>query len=132
MHSGKPWDLQWIKIGDKTYSLNDVEHKILRPKFNDPRIHFAVNCAAKSCPKVWNRAWTEENIEGALEKLTKSFINNKSHNQIAKDQVKLSKIFEWYRDDFGVLISFLNKYSPIKISSNAKIAFNDYDWKLNS
>jgi len=132
LHGGKPWDQKWINIGNKTYSLNDVEHKILRPKFNDARIHFAVNCAAKSCPKVWNRAWTEENIEGALETLTKAFVTNTSQNQITPNAVNLSKIFEWYREDFGDLINFLNKYSTTKISSNAKIAFNDYDWKLNS
>lgn len=132
LHGGKPWDKRWIEIGGKTYSLNDIEHKILRPKFNDARIHFAVNCAAKSCPKIWNRAWTKENIEGALDKLTKSFVTNTAHNQISNNEVKLSKIFEWYKEDFGDLINFLNKYSSTKISSNANIAFNDYNWKLNS
>ena len=132
LHGGKPWDVSWIKLGSKTYSLNDVEHKILRPKFNDARIHFAVNCAAKSCPKIWNRAWTEQNIEGALDKLTKEFVNNSALNQINENQVNVSKIFDWYKEDFGDLIAFLNKYTKTKISSNAKIAFNDYNWKLNS
>lgn len=132
LHGGKPWDVSWIKLGGKTYSLNDIEHKILRPKFNDARIHFAVNCAAKSCPKIWNRAWTEENIESALDKLTRAFVANQTHNQIREDKASLSKIFEWYRGDFGDLITFLNKYSKTKLSSNASIAFNDYNWKLNS
>ena len=132
LHSGKPWDHKWIKLGDKTYSLNDIEHVILRPTYNDARIHFAVNCAAKSCPKVWNQAWTEENIEGALDKLTKAFITNENANQLSAKSVSVSKIFDWYKEDFGDLIAFLNKYANTKISSNAKVTFNDYDWRLNS
>ncbi len=132
LHGGKPWDKKWINLGSKTYSLNDIEHVILRPTYNDPRIHFAVNCAAKSCPKVWNNAWTESNIESALDKLTREFVTNNSANQISEKSVNLSKIFEWYKEDFGNLIDFLNQYSTTKISSNAKVAFNDYNWKLNS
>lgn len=130
LDGGKPWDKQWIKLGEKTYSLNDIEHKILRPQFNDPRIHFAVNCAAKSCPPVLNRAWTAKNLNTNFEKQTKSFING-PENEIKSKSVKLSKIFEWYREDFGDLIPFLNKYSDTPIKPNAEINFVAYNWDLN-
>jgi len=132
LYGGKPWDHQWVKLGSKTYSLNDIEHKILRPTYNDARIHFAVNCAAKSCPKIWNKAWTESNIEGALDKLTREFVNNKQANQLSSKSVSVSKIFDWYKEDFGDLTEFLSKYSDTDISSDAKITYNDYNWKLNT
>ncbi len=129
--NGKPWDKRWIKLGSKTYTLNEIENKILRPQFKDARIHFAVNCAAKSCPKLLNRAWTASNLNSYFEKQTKAFVNNTTFNKIDKNKVQLSKIFEWYRGDFGNLIAFLNKYSNTKIDSGADISFIEYDWNLN-
>lgn len=131
LHGGKPWDHKWIKLGDKTYTLNDLEHKILRPQFNDARIHFAVNCAAASCPPVLNRAWTASNLNSNLDKQTKLFINNAAFNNIDEKQVELSKIFEWYKEDFGDLITYINKYSNTKVKDNAKVSFREYDWALN-
>ena len=106
-------------------------HKILRPQFNDARIHFAVNCAAASCPPVLNRAWTASNLNSNLDKQTKLFINNAAFNNIDEKQVELSKIFEWYKEDFGDLITYINKYSNTKVKDNAKVSFREYDWALN-
>lgn len=131
LDGGNPWDVKRIKIGQKSLSLNNIEHDILRKEFKDPRIHFAVNCAAKSCPKLHNRAWTEQNLETNLESLTRSFVNNKLANKLTTDKVELSKIFEWYRSDFGDLITFLNEYSTIKVSSKAKVSHLEYNWLLN-
>lgn len=131
---GKPWDYKFIKLGDKTYTLNQVENEIIRPKFNEPRIHFAVNCAAKSCPKLMNKAWTEDNLNSSLTTQTKAFLANSTENQLSAKQVKLSKIFEWYNTDFtknGSLISFINKYSSISVNENAKVSYNEYNWELN-
>lgn len=130
IENGKPWDKNWIDLGGKSYSLNQIENKILRPKFNDPRIHFAVNCAAKSCPKLLNRAWTASNLESNFEQQTRSFVNS-SFNKIQKDKIELSKIFDWYKGDFGDLIDFLNKYSNTPIDKNANVSYIDYDWNLN-
>jgi len=131
LHGGKPWDQQWINIAGKTYSLNDIEHKIIRPQFKEPRIHFAVVCAAKSCPPLLNKAFTEQNIDQLLDQITKAFINNSVSNTINAKEVQVSKIFDWYGEDFGDLIGYLNKYSSTKINSGAKISFKDYDWSLN-
>ncbi len=132
LNGGKPWDKKWIKIGGKTYSLNNIENDILRPKYKDARIHFAVNCAAKSCPPLLNRAWTADNLISNFEKQAKAFINNPSFNVITANKVQVSKIFDWYGADFGNLIAFLNKYSTTKISSGAKVEFKEYDWELNN
>ena len=131
LHGGKPWDKKWIKLGDKTYSLNNIENDIIRPQFNEPRIHFAVNCAAKSCPPLSNSAWTPSNMEAKFEKATKQFINNPKYNSIGKNSATVSKIFDWYKEDFGDLSAYLNKYANEPLKSGGKIKFMDYDWGLN-
>ena len=131
LHGGKPWDKKWIKLGTKTYSLNNIENDILRPKYKDARIHFAVNCAAKSCPKIHNRAWTPNNLNTLFQRQTKAFINNTAHNKISANSIKISKIFEWYKGDFGNIIDYLNKYSITKINKDAKVEYLEYNWQLN-
>lgn len=128
------WNIPFAKVGQKTYTLNFIEHEILRKDFEDPRIHVGVNCASGSCPKLANFAFTETNIERELEKLMDIFINDTSRNNITEKKVTLSKIFEWFQGDFtkkGSLIDYLNKYSKTKIRKNAKIRFLAYDWNLN-
>ncbi|MFN0177085.1 MAG: DUF547 domain-containing protein [Saprospiraceae bacterium] len=128
---GKTWDVRRIKIGDKKYSLNNIENDILRPQFKDARIHFAINCAAKSCPPLWNRAYTAENLEDALEARTREFVNNSKYNSLSAGRAQVSKIFDWYGADFGDLKKFLNQYSEIKLNNTAAVVFNEYNWDLN-
>ncbi|WP_024771676.1 DUF547 domain-containing protein [Aquimarina macrocephali] len=128
-----PWDLRFFKLGNKWYTLNDVEHRILR-KMGDPRIHFGINCASISCPRLLNKAFTAQNVDRELEKLTIDFINDTKQNTITSNSVQLSKIFTWFAKDFkteGSLIHFLNKYSKITINTNAKKSFKKYNWSLN-
>lgn len=130
----KPWDTAFIQIGGKSYSLNDIEHKILRPTFKDPRIHFAVNCASVSCPKLLNQAFTAAKLESQLNRQTRAYLNNKQENEIGTDALKLSKIFDWYKDDFkasGGVASFVNKYSSVEVSKDASISYQNYNWGLN-
>ena len=131
LHGGKPWDHKWIKIGGKTYSLNNIENDILRPQFKDARIHFAVNCAAKSCPPLLNTAWTASNLNANLDAQAKKFINNTAFNKLSTKKVEVSKIFEWYAEDFGKIIDFINKYAATKVSAKAKVSYVEYDWGLN-
>ena len=129
----KPWDLLFIKIGKKHYSLNDIEHNILR-KMNDPRIHFGINCASYSCPPLQNKAFRELTVNEDLDTLTSQFINDKNRNIISEQSIILSKIFKWFSKDFkknGNLINYLNKYSNISIESSAKKSFKNYNWSLN-
>lgn len=131
LHGGKAWDVEWIELGDQTYTLNQIENDILRPQFEDARIHFAVNCAARSCPPLLNRAWMASNLEANFEKQARAFINNKKYNRITPNSVQVSRIFEWYAGDFGNLIDFLNRYSTTKIKSGAAVSYLEYDWGLN-
>jgi hypothetical protein len=131
LSGGKVWDDKWINLGDKTYSLNEIENGILRPTYKDARIHFAVNCAAKSCPSLHNRAFTAGNLESKLAQLTKKFVNNTDFNTITADKVTVSKIFDWYSADFGDLKAFLNKYSNTPINADAALDYTEYNWSLN-
>ncbi|MDW3651235.1 MAG: DUF547 domain-containing protein [Bacteroidia bacterium] len=131
---GKPWDKKFIKIGGSTYSLNDIEHNILRAKYFDSRIHFAVNCASFSCPKLLNKAFTEANVSAQMGSLASIYINDSRHNKITPEKAELSQIFEWYKGDFtkkGSLIDYINKYSKVKLNPDAEITFKAYNWNLN-
>lgn len=128
-----PWSIKFIKIGNESLSLSYIENNILR-KMNEPRIHFAINCASKSCPKLLNIAYTTENVESLLEQVGTAFINDSEKNKISKEKVQLSKIFDWYKKDFiknRNLIDYINQYSLKEINSNAKITYLEYDWNLN-
>jgi Protein of unknown function, DUF547 len=129
LDAGKPWDVKRYSNGGKKMSLNDIENNILRP-MGDARIHFALNCAAKSCPPILNEAFTAENVNKLLESRTKQFINS-SRTVIEKDAIKVSKIFDWYAKDFGNVVDFVNKYAKVKASKTAKVTYQDYDWSLN-
>ena len=128
------WNFQFAKVGGKTYTLNHIEHQILRKKFNDPKIHVGINCASGSCPKLGNFAFTEANYESKTNSLMKKFINDSSRNKISENNLQLSKIFEWFKEDFtknSSLIDFINKYSNTKINANATVSFLKYNWSLN-
>ncbi|MHA7842291.1 MAG: DUF547 domain-containing protein [Winogradskyella sp.] len=128
-----PWDQRLWKFGDQWLSLNYIEHNILR-KMDEPRIHFAIVCASESCPKLQNTAFTADNLEEQLTKATKEFLADETKNDISENDLKLSKIFKWFKKDFeqdGSLIDFLNRYSDVTISDKAKKSFKDYSWELN-
>jgi hypothetical protein len=128
------WKIPFVKVGGKTYTLDHVEHEILRKKFKDPRIHVGVNCASGSCPKLANFAFTAENIDAALEKLMKAFINDPTRNKLKKNSVQISEIFNWFKGDFtadGSVIDYINKYANSKVNKKAKIKYLPYDWNLN-
>ncbi len=129
-----PWDIKFIEIGGKKYDLNNIEHGILRKKFDDPRIHFALVCASISCPKLRNEAYTGPQLNVQLDGAGKDFLNDRSKNRIGADKAELSKYFSWYKGDFtknGSLADFINKYSQTKMNSNTKINSIDYNWSLN-
>jgi hypothetical protein len=130
-----PWDIKFIKIGNISYSLNNIEHEKLRKAFGDARFHFVLVCAAKSCPILLNEAYTADKLEMQLEKQTKLFLNDNVKNNISSNALKISKIFEWYADDFksnnSNLIDFINKYVAVKINPKASISYLEYSWDLN-
>ncbi|WP_299681326.1 DUF547 domain-containing protein [uncultured Tenacibaculum sp.] len=127
------WNYRFAKIGGKLYTLNEIEHGIIRKQFNDGRIHVGLNAASYSGPKFVNYAFTENNIDQNLEQLTRQFINDSTKNKISNTDIEISKVFEWYPEDFnmGNIITFINKYSNVKVLSNAEIKYMNYNWKLN-
>lgn len=128
------WNIPFANVGGEMFTLNYIEHEILRKDFNDPRIHVGVNCASVSCPQLGNFAFTEENIDAELERLMSVFINDSSRNKITQKKIQISKIFDWFKEDFtknGSLIDYLNTYSSTKINKKAKVRFLEYNWSLN-
>lgn len=128
------WHYKFFKIGGVETSLDEIEHSIIRKEFDEPRIHFAINCASVSCPPLLNEAFTAEKLESQLQKVAIGFINDPTRNKITQDAAQISSIFSWFQGDFtkkGSLIDFLNLYSKVKIKPNAKISHLDYNWNLN-
>jgi len=126
-----------FKIGNSTLSLNKLEKKVIFKKYPDPRLHFALICAAKGCPKLASSAYTHQNLDEQLDSQTRKSLNN-SHilrYDQSSESLILSKIFEWYREDFGKnksdIINFLNQYYSSSISMQSSIEFSAYDWSLN-
>ncbi|MFT5772270.1 MAG: hypothetical protein ACI9ZX_001671, partial [Algoriphagus sp.] len=94
----------------------------------------AINCASVSCPPLLNEAFMASKIELQLMKVAKNFVNDKSRNKISANAVEISPIFSWFKGDFtenGSIVDFLNRYSSVKINSNAKVSHLDYNWNLN-
>jgi len=129
-----PWDIKFITIGEATLDLNNVEHGILRDKFDEPRIHFAVNCASISCPVLRREAYTGDKLDLQLDEQAKIFINDPQKNRISMQEAAISRIFSWYKGDFTngqSLIDYLNKFSTVRIADDADIHYMEYDWGLN-
>ena len=128
-----PWKQRLWKKDGKWFTLDEIEHEILR-KMNEPRIHFAIVCASFSCPKLLNEAYLPSKLEEQLTMATKSFLADPQRNSISENKLELSKIFKWFSKDFkkgGSLIDFVNRYTEVTISPDAKISYKDYDWALN-
>ena len=129
LDSGKTWDVKRFTFEGKKLSLNDIENTIIRP-MGDARIHFAVNCAAKSCPPLYNKAFSADNLDTYLEDRTRKFVNS-SANKLTANELTVSKIFDWYGKDFGNVVTFIAKYAKTKVNKMAKVGFSEYDWNLN-
>ena len=129
----KPWDKKWVKVGGELLSLGDIEHKILR-KMEEPRIHFAINCASFSCPKLSNSMFTANNMEAQLEEAAKNFINDTKRNKLS-EKIALSKIFKWFKKDFvnsnTTVLEYVSKYTLADINTGEKVMYLNYDWNLN-
>jgi hypothetical protein len=128
-----PFKQKFIRLGNETYSLDDIEKGILLP-MGEPRVHFAINCASYSCPKLLNKAFETSTLYNQLEQVTKAFILS-DENEISPNSLQLSKLFQWYKSDFESenqsLIDFLNRYATIQIQPNARISYKAYNWSLN-
>lgn len=100
----------------------------------EPRIHFAINCASFSCPRLAKEAYNSSSLEKQLQQASLAFINDVSKNKIEAHKIEISYIFKWFKKDFTQnqsLIAFLNQYASTKIDENAAVSFLEYNWELN-
>ena len=125
-----------IRVAGQVTTFHKLENDVIRREFSEPRIHFALNCASRSCPPLHTRAFTGDSLETTLEALTRSFItsNPRALRRISDGGIEISKIFDWYADDFapfGGVRAFMNRYLEPSLSSDETIRHQDYDWSLN-
>jgi hypothetical protein len=145
-----PWSKEFIPLLGKTHSLDDIEHKLIRGsgRYNDPRIHFAVNCASIGCPALRAEAYNADALESQLQDQTIRFLSDKTRNFAKDNTLSLSSIFKWYGEDFeqgfrgaSTLSEFMLQYpEALKLiaaqkealkSGKMNIKFLDYNWALN-
>ncbi|MDH5597637.1 MAG: DUF547 domain-containing protein [Cyclobacteriaceae bacterium] len=123
-------------VAGEEMTLNNLETKYLLMKYRDPRIHFALVCAAISCPELASFAYMPESLDFELTRRTELALNDDSFIRVRKDFVEISKIFEWYKDDFtgrgNTVLQFINTYRKIKLPTTSKIVYYEYDWSLNT
>ncbi len=134
-----PWDISFCAIGGTTYTLDHIEHTSIRPVYKDPRVHFAVNCASKSCPPLISVPYQADIIDQQLTQNTVAFVNNSKRNYLHEETLYVSKIFKWFGEDFeeGV-VPFFIKYGHEKMKKkleskkgNIRVEYLNYDWSLN-
>lgn len=144
----KPWDTKSWKAGGETYTLNDIEHRIIRKEFAEPRIHFALVCAATSCPDLASYAYSAKKLNAQLADRTKAFLGDRSkglrvtRTEGGKGVIALSALFKWYGEDFetakGSVIDYVLPHLPVedreyvkKHRKALKVEYLPYDWSLN-
>ncbi|MDB4385296.1 DUF547 domain-containing protein [Opitutaceae bacterium] len=139
-----PWDIRFARVGGKEYTLNEIEHEILRVRFDEPRIHFAIVCAAVSCPPLRSEAYFPERLEVQLNEQAKSFLNDSRSNRFDRTEkdAELSPIFSWFKKDFGgsdesilrFIVPFLDEKTATTIRRDGfewDVSSTHYDWSLN-
>ncbi len=130
-----PWAAEFIAIGGKKMSLDDIEHGTLRKQYDDPRIHFALVCASISCPRLRPEAYTAAKLDRQLDEQGRDFLNDPAKNSVGQTSAQLSKYFDWYKGDWNKngqsVVKWVNKYATTKLDAGARITFQDYNWNLN-
>jgi hypothetical protein len=134
-----PWDRELVTVAGEALTLNDIEHRILRPIWQDPRIHYAVNCASIGCPNLQAAPFTAENTEALLESAARSYVNSPRGVSFGETGLVVSSIYVWFQDDFGDsdadVIAHLERYAEPalaeRISKTPRLSGHTYDWSLN-
>ena len=135
-----PWQKKIVKLNGRAVTLDHIEHDILRPQFKDARVHFAINCASKSCPPLMARAYTGADLDQQLDQAARAFINDGHNNYLKGRTLYLSRIFKWFGEDFKPsVVDFVLKYAQGDFArglrehrADLKIEYLEYDWSLNS
>jgi hypothetical protein len=134
-----PWKKQLVEVAGQPLTLNDIEHRILRPIWRDPRTHYAVNCASLGCPNLAARAYTAADIDSLLDEAARAYINHPRGVAFENGRLTLSSIYNWFDVDFGesdvAVLEHLAKYAAPDLAGrlagyDGRIKY-DYDWRLN-
>lgn len=133
-----PWGRKLIEVEGERLSLDDIEHRILRPIWRDPRIHFALNCASVGCPNLMRAAFTAEDADAMLDGAARDYLNHPRGARVHEGKLYLSTIFIWYGDDFGdeaEIVAYVRRYANPELTAalGGVRTFSDggYDWALN-
>ncbi len=133
-----PWGKKLATVERRELSLNDIEHRILRPIFKDPRIHYAVNCASLGCPDLPGEAFTADNTEGLLEAAARDYVNHPRGARLVEGLLHVSSIYVWFAGDFGGeegVLKHLARYARPELARRIEkltaTAGHSYDWHLN-
>ncbi len=134
-----PWAKKLVEIEDEPVSLDDIEHRILRPIWQDPRIHYAVNCASIGCPNLAQEAFTADNLERLLNAGAVAYVNHPRGISVDEALLTISSIYNWFADDFdrdGGILSHIRLYAEPALQQSLENAPTHrrfrYDWNLNS
>ena len=134
-----PWKQKIVNLRGMLTTLDHIEHGILRPEFRDPRVHFAINCASKGCPPLYQEPFSGSQLDMQLNEVTRHFINNPKFNRLEGNTLYVSSIFRWFSEDFNDdIIGFIEKYASSELKSeitarrsSLKLKYLGYDWSLN-
>ncbi len=140
--TAKPWDHVFATVGGTDYTLNQIENEIIRPRFKDARIHFALVCAAYSCPQLRNEAFVAERLDEQLNEQGRLFLQHRNKVDPYTRTAQLSQIFNWFKDDFGsdekALLRYLADFVEIRTANSLRnearrwtVSYGEYDWSLN-
>jgi hypothetical protein len=137
--SDGPWGKKLVTIEDRELSLDDIEHRILRPVWQDPRVHYAVNCAALGCPNLKAEPYTADRLEEQLNRQARTYINHSRGARFENGDLVVSSIYDWFREDFGgseegVLSHLMECAAPAlreDLEEAGDIDGYEYDWALN-
>ncbi len=137
--SSGPWGRKLARVEGEALTLDDIEHRILRPIWRDPRIHYAVNCAALGCPNLQADAFTTGNVDAMLNAAARDFVNHARGVSFEGDELVVSSIYEWFKEDFGntdaAVIAHLKRYASdalaARLAQAKRIDDDRYDWRLN-
>jgi hypothetical protein len=128
-----PWGVKFVPLFGDTVSLDDIETTILRKQFNDPRIHFALVCASKSCPVLQNTPYTGDSLDAQFRRAAYAFLTDTTKNAFTDHSISVSKIFEWYGNDFKKAFGSFSSFIAATLARTLgpEIHFKKYDWSLN-
>jgi hypothetical protein len=127
-----PWKKDFIRLFGKKYSLDDIEHQIIRKRFKEPRIHFALNCGSYSCPSLHDKPFRAKDLDQELDNAMMNFLTNKNKNYYKNQILYISKIFDWYSSDFKPYGGYQKLIKvKLKINKDVEFEFLPYNWDLN-